>query len=353
MAGIERREKPSIVSQLAEEGYRFDFYQAVRLLTLLRPQSTELAEGADPSAEAVRLRSVISFAFPPADVLELRDGELPELLVHFMSLAGGHGPLPHPVSELVLERVNAKDTALRDFLDMFHHRLLSLCYRIHRVHRIGVDTGSPETHSFASYLYSLIGLGTGGLRDRMAIPDRALLRYSGLLHKTPRDAAGLETMLSDFFAVPVRCEQMCGAFRALDASQCTQLGDSGQNCQLGIDTMLGESVWDQSAGVKLTLGPLSFAQYQDFLPERPGCVALCAVARFYLGQGVDLTVTALVQALQRPRLALSGQAEKGARLGWTTWLLGGLAGLAKDVVESELFALPQFMDAPATSSATL
>jgi type VI secretion system protein ImpH len=345
MAGTERRKEPAVVDQLRSEAFQFAYYQAVRLLHMLRPGSVPLGQGSDPTQEAVRLRAAISLAFPASDVAGLRDGTPPELVVNFMSLAGIHGPLPHPVTEHLLERIYRKDTAFRDFLDLFHHRLLSLFFRVHSAHRVGIETGPPETHAFASYLYALLGLGTGGLRGRMAIPDRALLRYAGLLNKSPRDAAGLTALLQDYFGVPVRCEPLVGAFRPLDASQCSSLGETGQNRRLGIDTMLGGSVWDQHAGIELLLGPLPYAQYQEFLPGGSRCIALCELVRFYLGPGLDVRVRALVQGMERPALQLSSKRQDGSRLGWNAWLQG--RSKREESAEVALFELMQFQTQPA------
>lgn len=346
MAGPEWREKPSIAAELFREGHEFSFYQAVRLLELLRPKSFPLGQGTDPAQEAVRLRAACRLAFPASDIAELRDGDPPELVVNFLSLAGAHGPLPHVITEHLLERTHRKDTAFADFLDLFHHRLLSLIYRVHRAHRVGIETGPIESHAFASYLYALLGMGTEGLAGRMKIPDRALLRYTGLLHKSPRDATGLTHLLTDYFAVPVRCEPLIGAFRPLDASQCSSLGDSGQNRQLGIDTKLGSSVWDQQAGIRLVIGPLSAEQYQDFLPGGSRCIALCELSRFYIGPQTDLKVSALLSGADRPPLVLSSLGKKQARLGWTSWLLASLQPPGS--VEVDLFELPQFTDQPPT-----
>lgn len=344
MAGTERRKEPAVVDQLRSEAYQFGFYQAVRLLQMLQPGRVALGVGSDPTQEAVRLRAAVSLAFPASDVAEVRAGSPPEVVVNFMSLAGIHGPLPHPVTEHLLERVYRKDTALRDFLDLFHHRLLSLFYRVHSSHRIGVETGPVEEQTFAAYLYSFLGMGTGGLQGRMAIPDRALLRYAGLLNKSPRDAAGLATILTDYFEIPVRCEPLVGAFRALDASQCTSLGESGLNRSLGVDTMLGGSVWDQHAGICLRLGPMRFEHYQEFLPGGKRCIALCELTRFYLGPQLDVQVKATVTGAERPPLQLSSKRQDGARVGWNTWLVG--RARTEEVVDVDLFELAQFQSQP-------
>lgn len=340
MASTVRRQEPSIAEQLYAAGYRFDFYQAVRLLELLLPDCTPLGEDSEPSAEAVRLRSSLSLGFPASDVVEVmpptQPGEPPSLTVSFMALAGGHGPLPHAFTEQILARLAVRDTATRDFLDLFHHRLLSIAFRIHRAHRLGMEIGPVEDQHFARHLYALIGLGTAGMQGRIGIGDRALLRYSGLLNRPVRDLAGLLQILRDHFRVEAQAEPFIGAFRSLDPDQCTSLGASGQNRSLGVDTILGSRVWDQHAGIKLCIGPLSAERYADFLPGRPGCVALSALCRFYLGPSLEVEVSALVIGATFSSPALSSRGA-GPALGFTSWLGGRKSGTAP--VEIGLFSL--------------
>ena len=271
--------------------HKYNFYQLVRLLEMLRPTATSVGAGADPSHEPVRFRSSFSLAFPPSEVASLQPatplpssapdeaGQL-EMMVSFLGLGGAQGPLPHPLTEWVLDRNATKDYALRDFLDIFNHRLVSLLYRVRRQNRLGMQWSSPEHHQFSSYLMALLGLLTEGLQDRLAIPDRALLRYVGILTKHPRDATGLQTLLCDFFAIPVRVLQLRGAMRKLDADQWTHLGQTGRNRTLGVDALLGTSIWDQQAGIEVELGPVPWASYLDFLPGQEGLRALCQLVRF-------------------------------------------------------------------------
>ena len=54
----------------------------------------------------------------------------------------------------------------------------------------------------ATHVADLVGLGSTGLQDRLAVHDESLLFYSGLLASHHRTAAGLEQLLADYFGVP-------------------------------------------------------------------------------------------------------------------------------------------------------
>jgi type VI secretion system protein ImpH len=369
MAATNRDAEPPLSDPLQAESYKYNFYQLVRLLEMRQPTATSVGAGADPKHEPVRFHSSFSLRFPPSDVVSLKvpetdpeaaklaaGGEVDqapaEMTVSFLSLGGAHGPLPHALTEWVLDRIAAKDFALRDFLDIFHHRLISLLYRVRRHHRLGMEWTSPEHHRFSSYLLALMGMGTPGLQGRLAIPDRALLRYAGILTKQPRDAAGLQLLLGDFFGLPIRCLQLRGAMRSLDPEQWTELGVSGRNQVLGRDALLGTAIWDQQAGIEVELGPVPWSKYQEFLPGRSGLQALGQLVRFYIGPSFDIHVTLLLQAELIPpaRLAAPPPAgataagKPGAALGLTTFLSHGKPQQGHRVIR--LGAIARYSDLP-------
>src|SRR5215510_11423136 len=91
-------EVPPLEDVLFEEGYRFDFFQAVRVLERLYPQRQPVGRDAPPSQEAVRFRSHLSLSFPPSSIYEIaraQDGDYPpQMTVAFMGLTGLLGVLP-------------------------------------------------------------------------------------------------------------------------------------------------------------------------------------------------------------------------------------------------------------------
>lgn len=134
MAAEGRRSGPTLEDTLDGEAYRFEFFQAVRLLERLAPGRAPVGRHEKaPGAEAVRFRTRPSLQFPPSEVYEVARepgaGAPPEMSVAFMGLTGPSGVLPTHTTELVAERARARDTALWDFLDLFSHRMVSLFYR--------------------------------------------------------------------------------------------------------------------------------------------------------------------------------------------------------------------------------
>lgn len=343
---------------LLEEGHRFGFFQAVRLLEAIYPERTGPAEGMEPEREVVRFRSRIGFDFPASEVDEVRagkEGEPVEMTVSVLGLAGIQGPLPPPFVEELLHRSTRGDDALRDFLDLFNHRLLSLYYRARKKHRPACAHEPPDEGRVARCLLALIGLGTPALRDRGAVPDRSLIRYAGLLTPHPRSMVGLERMLADHFGVPVEIVPFRGRWLDIEEEDRTRIGGAGptrlaprgtgrgNNNRLGQGAVLGSRFWDQTAAFEIRLGPLGIQELLDFLPVGGAHRALLDLARFYVDDQYEIDVRLSCRTDEVPELVLGGAGDVrlgwsarldgervpsvprlghtgGARLGWTTWL---------------------------------
>jgi type VI secretion system protein ImpH len=337
MASYGWRESRSVAEGLFEEGHRFSFLQAVRLLEELYDERTPPGEGVDPQREVVRFRHAVRMDFPPGDVELVRPaakGEPAEMVVNILGLAGALGPLPPAVSELIVERTFRKDKAFRDFLDIFNHRLVSLLYRARKKYRPAIDvsdavnrtarttsprpnTKAPDRGRVARVLYSFLGLGTPHLLRRMEMPDRALLPYAGLFVDRYRSTPGLVRLLEDYFGVPVDIAQFEGRWDAIEDDDVTRIGHSGQNQLLGGGAVLGRRLWSDDSGFRVQLGALTFVQFLSFLPNGVAFRALIAAVQFYVREELGFTIGLTLAAADVPKLGLGAA---NLFLGWTSWL---------------------------------
>lgn len=328
MATESRGTDPSIAEELFSEGYRFDFFEAVRVLERIHPERRPVGHGGVPKQEAVRFRSRVSLEFPPSAIYDVTNGDNgsrpPEMTVAFMGLTGPLGVLPRHYTDLLQERLRRKDHALRDFLDLFNHRAISLFYRAWEKYRFPIAyeqavAQRTDFDTFSLALFDLLGMGTKGLRGRLQFGDEALLFYAGLLGQHPHSASALGAILQDFFEVPVNVGQFMGQWLTLSPENRTRLGGEANN-MLGVSAVAGNRVWDQQARFRLRLGALSFAEFNRLLPDSQRFQLLVQFARFVAGQEFDFDVQLILKAPEVPRCQLGARGERAPRLGWSTWL---------------------------------
>jgi len=319
--------------KLAEDPCGFEFFQAVTLLQRLSAGLQPVGGFSQPEEEAVHFRVNSRLGFPASQIQSIEvpaDGP-PEMMVNFMGLTGPSGALPYTYSELILERIRAKDHGLSAFLDIFNHRAISLFYRAWQRSRFPVTYSDGPRDLFTRYLLDLIGLGTEGLRERQEIEDEALLHYVSLVAMQARSATALEQIIEDYFEVPVEIQQFNGAWYGIDdATQCSMTDVDSPSCQVGFGAVVGDAVWDRQARVRIRLGPLSLERYCDFLPEASGYTALRSLTRFFSNQSLEFEVQLVLDRTQAPGTELDFAATNSVRLGWVSWLKTAPLGMDPD-----------------------
>lgn len=348
----------SLADRLFKEGYAFTFFQAIFLLERLFPDHTPISRGGSPTLEAIRFKAYQSLSFPASSVYSIDPPTkaLPSatMEVTFMGLTGPSGVLPRHYTELIVklhrELRGAARNALRDWLDIFNHRMISLFYRAACKYRIFFPYQRGEyLHALPDMvtqaLYCLAGVGLPSLRNRLrvsrleldnpekperklaAIDDLSLIYYGGLLHQRPRNAQGLRALLEDYFGLPIEVRQFQGQWLPLELVNQTQVGDHPVNNRLGMNAIAGERIWDVLGRIRLRVGPLSLQQFIEFIPDhapepiRKSFFLLVHWVRLYIGPELSFDVNVLLAADQVPECQLiDDESEVGARLGWNTWL---------------------------------
>ena len=308
----------TFLKALAEAPYRHDFYQALRRLECLYRSKPRWGHARRPIDEPIRLGQDPDLSFAPAPLASFDtdgDGRPPRLQVRLFGLLGPNGPLPIHITEYARERLRqAGDRTLSRFLDLFHHRFLTLFYRAWAQAQPQVSHDRPDDDRFAGYLGAFAGLHPGSLRGRDTIPDLAKYFHVGALIRHTRDADGLRDILRHFLRVPVEIEQFVGGWMPLGVGERTRLGRDG--AVLGVASVAGSRVWDRQHRFRICVGPLSLAQYEDFLPEGALLGKLVDWVRLYSGFEFDWDVRLLLKRGQVPSATLGA----GQRLGWSTWL---------------------------------
>lgn len=326
-------------SDLEKHPERYSFQQAIRLLENAHraANAPRKAVGTDaaPADEVVRFSAQTGFSHPSGELTAVKaqgDSVGQSLIpvsveVSFIGLTGPNGVLPDHYTALLLSRLRANDTALRDFLNLFNHRLISLFYRASEKYRLpaAFERAAAEdaTDDFTNVIRSLTGLTTPGQLGRTE-SDATALQFAGMFSRDVRPAVALQAILQSHFDLPFRIEQFCGQWLRLDEDQQTRLQDdsshAGHYNHLGVDAVLGERVRDVQGRFAVVVGPLREDQFRQFLPHGEQLAQLCQLVRRFVGTEFDFNVQFELQPKDVPNCTLGGDSSKSSRLGWNTWL---------------------------------
>jgi type VI secretion system protein ImpH len=322
---VEDRTEDADLSRLAfEEPYRFSFPQLVRLLLDLREGAAVPGEGGPPGRETVRFRPALSLGFADSDVSavdrsEDLSAEIPvryRVTVNFFGIYGPASPMPnHFTEDLLWDGIDAQ--ALRDFLDLFNHRLTSFLYRGWLKYRYSFQYAPGATDPMSARMFSLIGLGTPGMKEALGIPLPLLLRGAGLLGGHARSAGALRGFLEDQFdGVPVAVETFHERTLPIPREQCARLGSG--TARLGMTACLGERVIDHAGAFRVVLGPLGVADAARFLPGRDAFRHLVSLTRYFITDPLEFDLAIRVKPETIAPLRLGGAGDQP--LGELSWI---------------------------------
>lgn len=335
------------MEKLYQEAYRFEFFQAVRILeqAVRRAESHSSCKqpvGADsrPSEEFVRFRSSNGLGFPVSEIQQITEADAPqkasygrylpsEMTINFMGLTGPCSALPfHYTKHLIRE----KNQSLNDFLDIFNHRSISFFYRAWMKYRLpaAYDHSEDYGHDAISQLFTaLVGFGSEGLCGRLAFTERVLQFYAGHFSRVIRPVAVLQNVLSDYFGVRVAVDSFTGRWIDLPRDQQSSLagGDKpeGQYAELGVSAAIGPRIWDAGGAFRVRVGPVSYHQFVMFMPDSKTkkLTQLFQLTRVFVGPEFTFDVLVILDKDEIPACRIGGDGFYEPRLGWNTWLATG------------------------------
>ena len=313
-----------IEALLKDKPERFDFYQAVKLIEQFKRRNGLLKKTGSDSGQTISFSSAVSQSFPATNIASLKFPEETsdpvEMKVNFMGLAGAHGPLPAPVTEMVIDQTRSKNHAAAAFLDIFNNRLIQLFYKSRAQYSGSLGSTPADQHSVGEAILSIAGLAGSPSHNRV-ISDKELMRFAGLLAKRPLSKVALEKIISGLFNVQVKVKEFVGRWLSIDASHQTCIGRKGLNNELGQTTVLGTRSWDQGGAIEIQLGPLSSDEFCSFLADGDRHKPIQELVQLCVDPG--LTVRLRLKAESDSRSPATLGSTSNCRLGWSSWLIMG------------------------------
>lgn len=338
-----RRFKPAVIEQLTADPYRFEFFQAVRLLEGWLKQSGIAAD--KTLTEYIRFRNSLSLRFPSSQIESLEIARQPveeeagctaasQLHAHavktititpaFMGFLGGNGTLPnHYTEQISAHALYNRDDAPRAFLDVFSSRVVTLFYQSWCKYRLALGYERQGQDKFLPLLLSLSGLGHVDLQQRLdneaqGVLDASIAHFAGAVRHRPVSSVVLQRTLEAYFAVPVKVVLFTGSWYRVPPSQQTSLGNN--NAQLGVTAMAGARVWQRDLRIRIELGALNKQQFEQFLPGGLSAQALDKLLTLLTHHEFEYEIQLILAACHVQGNCLGIEPGKG-RLGWDTFLV--------------------------------
>ncbi len=331
MESKKREPSSSLRDRLFRQPYRFSFFKAVRLLEAFSPDREPVGRSLKPQEEVARFSVKPGLAFPPSDVARVHDrgGDEPAVMdCTFMGLVGPAGVMPYWYNELAIERVFEKDTAFTAFLDIFHHRFISLFYCAWKRYRVPENYLPGAQDRISRYLLSLVGLGTPDLSGRIGVPEESLVFYGGLLSRITPSVAAIEAAVGFFSGTDARVEQFIERYVPLDPGDFTMIGSA--NSMLGVNTVCGSSVLENRTKFRIDMGPMGFSEFVCFLPSGTMLKPAFSLVRYMTGMEYEFDIRLILKREEVPPCTLGLCAFDSPRLGWSTWITSPGVVLGED-----------------------
>jgi type VI secretion system protein ImpH len=301
---------PAQTAQLAAESWRYQLFQLLRILEANTPTAPRLGERGPARDERIRLRPSTSLGFPCAETVDIAEHIDPQgkprtvVTANITGLYGVGSPLPRSYPHQILLQEDEQPQQ-RDFLDLLHHRLLSIWYRSWRQHRYEHSFRTDGSDPLSRALLDFIGVPPDATADDLGVEPVRLLRYLGLFVGHTRPAAGLETLLGEELELPLRVEEAPLRWVSLPKDQWPRLS-SRSNSVLGRDVVIGTRHLARMTSLRLHIGPVRYATLLALWPDASLHRRLVALARFYLRQPLDLELHVEVPAAEVARTQLGG-----------------------------------------------
>ncbi len=281
------------------------------------------------SDEIIRFRHDANLIFHTSDVaaMTVLDARRVEVTSTFLGAIGSVSPLASFFTEELL-RTDATDSAsLGAFYDLFHHRLLALCYRALQRNRPAWSIRRSADDDFTRRALAITGLAER--RPDAPLASTKLLGRARVVGQRPRSRAALEAALQ--LAFPALRVQIVDFFPQrvrLQLEQRLRLGK--KNHRLGAETRLGRNMVAQSDVVRLCIGPVERSTYDHLLPGGHEHMRLRRLVDRMTGGMVDIELDIELAHGHEPHATLGERGGRaGARLGHGA--LVRTAGTAKTV----------------------
>lgn len=307
------------VDAILENPQSWEFFAAVRALQAARGSRPAVGRSTRIEQDFLRFKQEPTLSFQPSELIDfeaVEDADLPtwEVRQVFFGFFGPNGPLPSHITEDAISdiRGSGKHRLLPDFCDLLQHRMTSLLYRAWESTQITASRDLGGDDPYKRRIGALFGEAMPAYTDRETLSDDTKRYISGHLSARRGSVASLEAVVETITGTKATVDQYVGEWLIIPERDRACMGTA----RLGVDTTIGERAFSAQSRVRISTARLSFAEYEELLPDGSLFKPLRDAVRHMLGLGMAWELRLVLKVNEIPECALDGN----RRLGWDTWI---------------------------------
>jgi type VI secretion system protein ImpH len=270
----------NIIENLLENPYDYSLFAAISLIQRYYHNYEAIGGLGDPSREVIRLKNSCSLMFPAGEIKSIEQSESEsriQLMIETPSLGlyGVFSPLPlRYTEELISSQEEDQEVCrqLRDFLDIYNHRLLSLAYRVDQYRMLNNNWAQLNDSPMNLIISALSGMPSLFQTGNNEVSDWQVESIKYLVFGT-RSASNLRAWLKMHFGhIPISIEEFSPYWVNIPDEEKAFLGVHG--CQLASEynsmlegITIGDWIKDNETKFRVTVGPLDWETFKSFLPN--------------------------------------------------------------------------------------
>ena len=238
---------------------------------------------------------------------------IPQITLSPRALFNPLGILPQYIFEVLSEQSASKEDTLYQFLNLFNERIIQLQYAAFQKSRLYLSFElRPNDNAFNTMINAMTGCNHSATSE---ISPLERLFYANVFNRRHISRSVIEKTLRQIFKLPINIQSNQGQWFNLPKTQQSKLGQHFN--QVGRNVALGQRYWNIQHKVMLVIGPLTLAEFTQFLPKKSSLKRLNAWLGLLLPNEIHYELKFILHQDSIPETQLN---HHHSALGHTTWL---------------------------------
>ena len=322
MGASGRQNLDHLIDELSQNASLYSMFYAIHKYETLLKRAEPGRLRSKLHQNGLRFRPFEQYTFQSRNLHHVEyDGDAMTFVLSFLGLYGNDSPLPRSYHDQIslLQKPQGKGKIpLQDFLDIFNNRYYWLYYKAWKKYRYYLQRDGEEEGTIREHLYAFTGLGGTTQNQKLPVSPHTLLGLSGILGKRVRNKQGLLVLLEAFFpAVKIRIREFVRSMVRIENRPAMGRIEGKKRALLGKNCIVGQWVADYSSRICIVVGPISFDQFLEFLPDGRYAHTLRSALNLYLNDSLRFDVKLIVDS---DGIRTISWQDKRMRLGRSLWL---------------------------------